>query len=159
MWHVCPPLSEEWWEEEARSSLPSHNPTHTAPAVPPPLHFIAAVFKVLPPGSPIPSRDCLHPGSSSKRSEQRGAPESLAAIYSRPGHHDRVERCGTIHLPAAARSSTTSSADTAAPPDREGNEKRVRQPAALYFIWRQTGPDPPAVWALPLECKQYGCRM
>lgn len=33
MWHVCPPLSEDWWEEEARSSLPSHNLTHTAPAV------------------------------------------------------------------------------------------------------------------------------
>lgn len=125
MWHVCPPLSEDWWEEEARSSLPSHNPTHTAPAVShPPLHFIAAVFKVLPPGSPIPSRDCLHPGSSSKRSEQRGAPESLAAIYSRPGHHDRVERCGTIHLPAAARSSTTSSTDTAAHPLTEREMKR-----------------------------------
>lgn len=110
-------------EEEARSSFPSHNLTHTAPAVSHlspfflPSRLIAKVFKVFPPGSRIPSRDCLHPGSSSERSElRRGPGESLAAIYSHAGHHDRVERCGAIHLPAAARSSATSAASSASTP-------------------------------------------
>lgn len=123
MWHVWPPLSEMWWEEEEKQIVFSvtQSDMRATPALsPPPISFPRfsrsshqrACTPPPPTSAPpnTPGTLCILAAAPKDRSSGAEPPESLAAIYSRPGHHDRVVRCGAIHLPAAARSSTATSA-------------------------------------------------